>query len=79
MSPDDKALLERAAALEGRSVSDFVVSTGHAAATEAIRRHEVIALSPRDSAACVEALMQPPAPNEQLRATLRRHQALIGE
>lgn len=39
ISPEQKALLERAAALEGRSLTDFVVASAQAAAHETIRRY----------------------------------------
>src|SRR5919109_1393467 len=79
VSPEQKTLLERAAALEGRSLTDFVVSSAQAAAMETIQRHEVIALTARDSLAFTQALMYPPAPNEQLRAAARRHRDLVAE
>ena len=79
VSREQKNLLERAAALEGRSITDFVVASAQAAAVEAIQRHEVITLTGRDSLAFAQALMNPPAPNEQLRAAARRHRELIAE
>jgi uncharacterized protein (DUF1778 family) len=79
VSPEQKSLLERAAALEGRSLTDFVVASAHAAAMETIQRHEMIALSARDILAFTQALMHPPAPNERLRAAARRHRELIAE
>jgi uncharacterized protein (DUF1778 family) len=72
-------LLERAAALEGRSLTDFVVASAHAAALETIERHEVIALTARDSLAFTQALVHPPAPNDRLRAAARRHRELVAE
>jgi uncharacterized protein (DUF1778 family) len=79
VSPEQKSVLERAAALEGRSLTDFVVASAHAAAVEAIQRHELITLTARDNRAFAQALMHPPAPNERLRAAARRHQELIAE
>jgi uncharacterized protein (DUF1778 family) len=79
LSPEQKALLERAAALEGRSLTDFVVSSAQSAAVETIQRYEVIALTAEDSLAFAEALMTPAAPNERLRAAARRHRDLIAE
>lgn len=79
LSPEQKALLERAAALEGRSLSDFVVTSAQAAALATIERFEVIMLTARDSRAFMEALMNPPAPNERLRAAAGRHRLLIAE
>lgn len=79
ISAEQKALMERAAALEGRSLTDFIVGSAQAAATATIRQHEVITLTARDSAAFVEALMNPPAPNERLREAARRYRDLIAE
>lgn len=79
LSPAQKALMERAARLEGRSLTDFVVGSVQAAAIETIRRHEIVALAERDGLAFVEALANPPAPNERLRRAVRRHRELIGE
>lgn len=79
LSPEQKALLERAAALEGRSLTDFVVSSAQSAALETIQRYEVISLTARDSLAFAEAFANPPAPNERLRAAARRHRELIAE
>lgn len=79
LSPEQKELLERAAALEGRSLTDFVVGSAQSAAMATIQRHETITLTARDSLAFAAALMQPPAPNERLRAAARRHRDLIAE
>lgn len=79
ITTEQKTLLERAAALEGRSLTDFVVSNAHAAAVATIQRHEVIALTARDSQLFAEALSHPPAPNERLRAAARRHRDLIAQ
>src|SRR3712207_786574 len=72
ITPEQKALLRRAAALEGRSNTSFVVISAEAAALEAIHRHESMPLSAHDSEAFVRALMNPPAPSETLRAAARR-------
>lgn len=79
VSPEQKRLLERAAALEGRTLTDFVVASAQAAALETIARHDVIELTARDSQVFAQALMQPPAPNERLRAAARRHREIIIE
>jgi uncharacterized protein (DUF1778 family) len=79
VSSEQKSLLERAAALEGRTLTDFVVSSAQAAALETIERHAVIKLTAHDSRVFIQALMHPPAPNERLRAAARRHRDLIAE
>jgi len=75
VTPDQKRLLERAAALEGRSLTDFVLSSAQAAAAETISRHELLELAPDDQEIFVAALLKPPAPNKALRAAAARYRA----
>ena len=72
-TPEVKAIIQRAADLEGRSLTDFLASSALAAAQESIQTREVIRLSARDSAILIEALLNPPEPNEALRDAARRH------
>ena len=71
LASDEKAIIERAAALSGSNTTDFVRSTMLAAAKEAVRTHEVIELTAEGSRVFVEALIDPPEPNEHLRALAR--------
>ena len=73
LTPEQKALLQRAADLQGRSLSDFVLDSAQRAAEEVIRSYEVMTLTARESRALVEALLNPPAPNERLRAAAARY------
>ena len=77
VSAEQKALFERAAALQGLSSTDFLVQSAQAAAEEVIRNREIITLTTRDTAVLVEALLNPPPPNEALRAALQRHRDLV--
>jgi uncharacterized protein (DUF1778 family) len=79
VTAEQKALLQRAAALEGRSLTDFILSSIQTAAQAAIEKHERLTLTARDSAAFVDALLHPTAPNERLRAAVERHRTLISE
>lgn len=79
ITEEQKALFQRAADLEGRSLTSFVVASLQQAAEETIHRHEVIELSPRDSISFVEALLNAPEPNENLRAAARRYWDRVGE
>jgi uncharacterized protein (DUF1778 family) len=66
-----KKLVERAAALERRSLTDFCL-TALAQATQAtITRHETIVLSDRDREVFFDALVHPPKPNARLRRAFR--------
>lgn len=71
LASDEKAIIERAAALSGSNTTDFVRSTMLTAAKEAVRMHEVIELTAEGSRVFVEALIDPPEPNEHLRALAR--------
>ena len=66
ITPDQKALIERAAAYEGRTVSDFVVHTVQEAARVVVQEHEILRLNESQSRAFVERLLKPPKPNKAL-------------
>lgn len=78
VTPEQKRLFERAAALEGRSLTDFLLASAQTAATEAISRHQVLKLTPEDQRAFVDALLNPPAPNKALRAAVAQYRAAQG-
>ena len=78
LSSEAKAVIQRAADISGRSVSDFIVTSALEAAKETIREHGVIVLSARDTETFVEALLNPTGPNEALLAAARRHRDLLG-
>jgi len=73
-----KRKLERAAAYEETSVSDFVLTNAVAAAERVIDSHEKIALSARDWDVFYDALIDPPEPNEKLREAARRYRERVG-
>ena len=50
LTSKQKLLLQRAADIKGRSLTDFVISSAQAAAEETIRTHDVIELTARDAA-----------------------------
>jgi len=77
MTLERKQLLQRAAALKGSSLSEYVASTAEEAALKAVREHDVIILSARDSIAFVESLLQPPDPNDALRRAVQYQADLI--
>ncbi len=79
ITPGLQALLKRAAELEGRSVSDFVVTAAQEAAERRIEQAQVMRLSLEDQRAFVEAVLNPPEPAPPLRRAFRRHRELIKE
>ena len=78
VSADQKKLIERAAALQGRTVTDFVLTSVQEAARRAIEEHQRLDLSVRDSQAFVEALLNPQPVNDRLRETVRRYRRATG-
>jgi uncharacterized protein (DUF1778 family) len=78
LTPDRKAVIQRAADISSRSLSDFVVGSAYAAAEETIRAHDLLVLSARDSVRFVETLLQPVGPNDALSSAARRYRALLG-
>lgn len=70
-SPEAKAMIERAAALMGTSVSAFMLQNAYEAAQRLVAEREVITLSDRDRDAFLAALENPPEPNEALKRLMR--------
>ena len=73
VTAEQKDLIERAAALQGRTLTDFVLTSVQNAARRAIEEHHKLALSVRDSEAFVDALLTPQPVNDRLRDTVRRY------
>ncbi len=78
VTAEQKTLIERAAALQGRTVTDFVLTSVQDAARRAIDEHRQLQLSVRDSQAFVEALLNPKPVNDRLRETVRRYRQATG-
>ena len=78
MTSEQRSLIERAAALQGRSVTDFVLTSVQDAARRAIEEHSQLTLSVRDSEAFVDALLNPKPVNNRLRDTVRRYRERAG-
>ena len=77
ITPDLQALLKRAAELEGRSVSDFVVTAAQEAAERRVEQAQVIRFSLDDQRAFVEAILNPPEPTPSLRRAFERHREFV--
>jgi uncharacterized protein (DUF1778 family) len=71
-------LIERAAALQGRTVTESVLSSVQDAARRAIETYRPLELSARDSEAFVDALLNPKPVNGRLRETVRRYREIAG-
>ncbi len=78
VTAEQKTLIERAAALQGRTVTDFVLTSVQEAARRAIEEHRLLELSVRDSEAFVAALLRSKPVNSRLRDTVRRYRDMTG-
>ncbi|MEQ1694816.1 MAG: DUF1778 domain-containing protein [Hyphomicrobiaceae bacterium] len=76
---DIHALLKRAAEIQGRSVSDFVVTAAQDAARKVIADIELIQLSREGQEHFAALLTAPPSPTPALRAAFKSHRKLIAE
>ena len=79
VSTYQRSVLQRAADIQGRSLSDFVIEHAQRAAEEVIRDHSVIQLSVRDTQAFMDALLNPPPPSVHLRAAAERYKREVRE
>ncbi len=68
-----KKALERAASFEGKTVSNFILTSALAHAEKTIQKHEVMSLNNRDSQAFFNALVKPVRFNKKLAAAFEEH------
>ena len=79
IAPEALAMVRRAAELQGRSVSDFVVAAAQEAAQKAVAEAEIIRLSREAQEIFVAGLLNPAPPAEALLRALDRHRSMIVE
>ncbi|HXX19064.1 MAG TPA: DUF1778 domain-containing protein [Candidatus Acidoferrum sp.] len=75
-TPEQKRHLERAAEIRGTTLTGFILNEAHEAAMAAINEFEFVQLRNEDRRVFVEALLNPPKPNDALRAAAARHKQL---
>ena len=71
------AMLKRAAELQGRTITDFVVSAVQDAAERAIEQADVIRLTLADQECFAQALLTPPEPSPALKQAFARRRKLL--
>jgi uncharacterized protein (DUF1778 family) len=79
LTPDQKQVLTRAAAHQGQTLSQFVLSSAQREAERVIRESEVIRLSVRDFQTLLEALRDPGPPSAKLVEGAQRYREFMGE
>ena len=78
VSPERRDLLERAASLTGRTLTEFVLDSAEQAAVRAIEERQVLRLTRLDSDFLVATLLNPPEPGPRLRQAAARYRDQIG-
>lgn len=73
LDANSKAVLQRAAAYRHKTLSQFVLATALDEADRIIRENEGTVLSPADWTVFLDALTEPPKPNDALRAAFDRY------
>jgi len=77
IAPDALAVVKRAAEIQGRSLSDFVVAAAQEAAHRTIEETQIIRLSVEDQRAFAEAILNPPEPTPALKRAAARYRQLV--
>jgi len=72
-----KLLMERAAALRGQTLTQFVLDSAVRSAEETIEQNDIITLSARDSLIFAEALLAPAQPNRHLQEALADYKRTV--
>lgn len=68
VSPQLKSLLQKAAKLQGSSLSEFISRSVQKAANEVVREYQILKLSTKDSRAFVKAIFKASKPNNKLKS-----------
>ena len=77
VSREQKDLIERAAAVSGRTVSEFMVAHVEVAAKKVIDEHEKLHLDQSQSRILVAALLAPKLPNRKLKLAVERYRKQV--
>lgn len=78
VSRAQKELFLRAAEMQGRSLTDFLIASAQEAALDTVRAHESLRLSERDRQAFVSALLSSPTPSKALVRAAKRYRERTG-
>jgi uncharacterized protein (DUF1778 family) len=72
------ARLRRAAGIQGRTLTDFVVTAADEAACRAIEETEIIRLSLQGQRQLADRILNPPAPTQALKKAAKRYRDIFG-
>ena len=78
LNEEQKVLLQKAADLQGRTMTDFVLHSAEAAAERTIEERAMLILSARETEVFVDAILNPREPGSVLRAAARHYRNTLG-
>ena len=73
IAPEALLVVKRAAEIEGRSVSDFVVAAAQEAANRTIEATQIVRLSIEDQRTLADAILNPAEPTPALKRAAERY------
>ncbi len=78
LNEEQKVLIQKAADLEGRTMTDFVLHSAETAAARTIEERAMLILSARETEAFVDAILHSAEPGPVLRAAARHYKNTLG-
>ena len=78
LNAEQKVLIQKAADLEGRTMTDFVLHSAEAAAERTIEERAMLILSARETETFVDAILHAAEPGPVLRSAARHYKRTIG-
>ena len=79
LNEEQKVLIQRAADLEGRTMTDFVLHSAETAAERTIEERAMLILSARETEVFIDAILNPAEPGRVLRAAARYYKNSVGK
>src|SRR6266571_9253617 len=77
LNEEQKVLIQKAADLEGRTMTDFVLHSAETAAARTVENRAMLILTVRETELFVNAILHPPEPGPALRAAVQIHKKKI--
>ncbi|ANI83957.1 MULTISPECIES: type II toxin-antitoxin system TacA family antitoxin [Kosakonia] len=74
LTDEDKKMIEEAAAMTNQTVTQFLVNSASERAAEVIEQHRRLILSEESWNRVMDAIENPPAPNDKLKRAAKRLQ-----
>ncbi|WP_086871465.1 DUF1778 domain-containing protein [Kosakonia pseudosacchari] len=74
LTDEDKKMIEEAAAMTNQTITQFLVSSASERAAEVIEQHRRLVLSEASWNRVMDAIENPPAPNDKLKRAAKRLQ-----